>query len=304
MTVLIQHAIDALALGSLFALTTLGIGLIFGIMRLINFAHGDFIMIGGYALIVPSSSAVAVLFIGAWPAPLLVAAICLIIILFALAAERLAFRPLRNADPSVLLITSFALSFFLEHLVLMIYGGRLKGVNLWPNLIEPLVMWGVRIPRLQIITIGVTIVLLVLLGLFLHRTSIGIHMRAASEDFRMARLLGVRANRVIAVAFAISGVLAASVSLLYTTQQGALSFQMGVPLVLFAFVATVVGGMGSLVGAALGGFVVGIASVFFQVILPVGLRPQRDVLVYGLILLILLLRPSGLVRVKSVEEKV
>ena len=304
MTGLVQNAIDALALGSLFALTALGIGLIFGIMRLINFAHGDFIMIGGYALIVPSSAAAATLFIGAWPAPLLVAAICLIIIMVALAAERVAFRPLRRADPSVLLITSFALSFFLEHLVVMIYGGRLKGVNLWPNLIEPLMIWGVRIPRLQIITIGVTIALLVLLILFLRRTAIGVQMRAASEDFRTARLLGVRGNRVIAVAFAISGFLAAAVSLLYVTQQGALSFQMGIPLVLFAFVATVVGGMGSLVGAVLGGFVVGIASVVFQVVLPVALRPQRDVLVYGLVLLILLLRPSGLVRVKSVEEKV
>ena len=304
MTGIIQNAIDALALGSLFALTALGIGLIFGIMRLINFAHGDFIMIGGYALIVPSSAVAATLFIGAWPAPLLVGAVCLIIVLVALAAERLAFRPLRSAEPSVLLITSFALSFFLEHLVVIVYGGRQKGVNLWPELIEPLMVVGLRIPRLQIITIAVTIILLILLVLFLRRTAIGVHMRAASEDFVMARLLGVRANRVIAAAFAISGVLAAAVSLLYVTQQGALKFQMGIPLVLFAFVATVVGGMGSLLGAVLGGFVVGIASVVFQVILPVAERPQRDVLVYGLILLILLLRPAGLVKVKSIEEKV
>ena len=99
----------------------------------------------------------------------------------ALASERLAFRPLRRAAPSVLLITSFALSFFLEHLVIMIYGGRLKAVNLWPELIEPLVLWGVRIPRLQIITIGVTVALLVLLVLFLRRTAIGVQMRAAQR---------------------------------------------------------------------------------------------------------------------------
>ena len=111
MTGLVQNAIDALALGSLYALTALGIGLIFGVMRLINFAHGDLIMIGGYALIVPSSAAAAVAFIGAWPAPAMVAAIVFIVMLFALACERLAFRPLRRADPSVLLITSFALSF-------------------------------------------------------------------------------------------------------------------------------------------------------------------------------------------------
>ena len=163
MTGLVQNAIDALALGSLYALTALGIGLIFGVMRLINFAHGDLIMIGGYALIVPSSAAAAVAFIGAWPAPAMVAAIVFIVMLFALACERLAFRPLRRADPSVLLITSFALSFFLEHLVVMIYGGRVKAVSIWPELLEVLPISGVRIPYLQIVTIGVTIGLLVLL---------------------------------------------------------------------------------------------------------------------------------------------
>jgi len=304
MTGLIQNAIDAIALGSLFALVALGIGLIFGIMRLINFAHGDFIMLGAYALIVPSSAVTASLLIGAWPTPLLIGAICLLVILVALASERLAFRPVRTAAPSVLLITSFALSFFFEHLVIMIYGGRPKAVNLWSGLAEPIVLAGIRIPKLQLITIAVTISLLLLLVLFLKRTPMGVAMRAASEDFRMARLLGVRANRVIAAAFAISGFLAAVVSLLLVAQTGVLSYQMGVPLVLFAFVATVVGGMGSLVGAVLGGFIVGVASVFFQVVLPIDWRPNRDVWVYGMILLILLLRPSGLVKVRSVTERV
>ncbi len=304
MTAFIQNAIDAIALGSLFALTALGIGLIFGVMRLINFAHGDFIMIGAYALIVPSSAVTATMYIGAWPTPLMVAAICLLIILLAIASERLAFRPLRDAQPSVLLITSFALSFFFEHLVIMIYGGRPKAVNIWEGLMESVVISGVRIPELQIITIAVTVTLLLTLMAFLRYTPMGVAIRAASEDFRMARLLGVRANRVIAVAFAISGFLAAVVSLLLVAQTGVLSFHMGIPLVLFAFVATVVGGMGSLAGAVLGGFVVGVASVVFQTALPIELRPNRDVFVYGMVLLILLLRPSGLVKVKSIEEKV
>jgi branched-chain amino acid transport system permease protein len=304
MTAFAQNAIDAIALGSLFALTALGIGLIFGVMRLINFAHGDFIMIGGYALIVPSSAVTATMFIGAWPAPLLVGAICGLVVLLAVASERLAFRPLRGAQPSALLITSFALSFFFEHLVIMVYGGRPKAVNIWQGLVEPVVISGVRIPGLQIITIGVTVTLLLTLVLFLRYTPMGVAIRAASEDFRMARLLGVRANRVIAIAFAISGFLAAVVSLLLVAQTGVLSFHMGVPLVLFAFVATVVGGMGSLAGAVLGGFVVGTASVVFQTALPVEFRPNRDVWVYGMILLILLLRPSGLIKVKSIEEKV
>jgi branched-chain amino acid transport system permease protein len=169
---------------------------------------------------------------------------------------------------------------------------------------DSIIIAGVRIPQLQLITIVVTLVLLVALVLFLKRTAIGVAMRAASEDFLTARLLGIRANYVIAAAFAISGLLAAVVSLLYVAQTSVLSFHMGVPLVLFAFVATVVGGMGSLVGAVLGGFVVGIGSVFFQVILPEAWRSNRDVWVYALVLLILLFRPSGLVKSKSFEEKV
>jgi branched-chain amino acid transport system permease protein len=300
----LQNVIDALSLGSLFALTALGIGLIFGIMRLINFAHGDLITIGAYALIVPSSAVDATMFIGAWPVPAIIAAVCVIVILFAVACERLAFRPLRNANPSVLLIASFALSFFLQNAIIMIYGGRPKGVNLWPSLGESIMLGRVRLQVLQLLTIATTMVLLALLVLFLHRTPIGRQMRAASEDFMMARFLGVRANRVIAAAFAISGFLAAVVSMLYVVQSGNVTFSLGVPLVLAAFVATVIGGMGSLMGAVIGGFVVGAANVFFQIVLPPDLRVDRDACVFALILLILLLRPGGLVKVKSVQERI
>jgi len=304
MSGLLQNLVDAVALGSLYALTALGIGLIFGVMRLINFAHGDFIMVGAFSLVVPSGAATSVLLIGAWPAPLLIAGVSAVVIALAFATERLAFRPLRQAEPSVLLITSFAVSFFLQHAVIAIHGGRPKSANIWPHLMDPVVIAGIRIPQLQLITIAVTLVLLAGLALFLKRTPIGIAMRAASEDFRTAQLLGVRVNRVIAAAFALSGLLAAAVSLLYVAQTGVLSFHMGVPLVLFAFVATVVGGMGSLAGAVAGGFVVGIGSVFFQVVLPEAWRSNRDVWVYALVLLILLLRPSGLIRSKAMEEKV
>ena len=304
MQAVVQNIIDALSLGSLFALTSLGIGLIFGIMRLINFAHGDLIMIGAYALIVPSAAVAPQLFIGAWHPAAAVAAIVLIVILFAVACERLAFRPLRQADPSVLLIASFALSFFFQNLVLLIYEGRPKGVDLWPVLTDPFLLGEIRLPRLQIVMIAATAALLLLLVLFLKRTAIGRQMRAASEDFMMARFLGVRANRVIAAAFAISGLLAAVISLLFVVQNGVLKFDMGVPLVLAAFVGTVVGGMGSLVGAVVGGFVVGVASVFFQIVLPLEMRLNRDAWVYGLILLILLLRPGGIVKVKAVEERI
>ena len=300
----IQNIVDALSLGSLFALTALGIGLIFGIMRLINFAHGDLITLGAYALIVPSTAIDATMYIGAWPAVAIIVAVSAIVVLLAVICERLAFRRLRNAEPSVLLIASFALSFFLQNAIIMVYGARNKGVNLWPELGNAIMVGGVRLQLLQLVIIGMTMLLLVLLALFLRRTPIGRQMRAASEDFMMARFLGVRANRVIAAAFAISGFLAAVVSLLYVVQSGNLNRTMGVPLVLAAFVATVVGGMGSLVGAVLGGFIVGGASVFFQIVLPPEIRLDRDACVYALILVILLLRPTGLIKVKAVQERV
>ena len=187
---------------------------------------------------------------------------------------------------------------------MLIYEGRPKGVDLWPVLTDPFLLGDIRLPRLQIVMIVATAALLLLLVLFLKRTAIGRQMRAASEDFMMARFLGVRANRVIAAAFAISGLLAAVVSLLFVVQNGVLKFDMGVPLVLAAFVGTVVGGMGSLAGAVVGGFVVGVASVFFQIVLPLEMRLNRDAWVYGLILVILLLRPGGIVKVKAVEERI
>jgi branched-chain amino acid transport system permease protein len=300
----IQNIIDALSLGSIYALTALGIGLLFGIMRLINFAHGDLITIGGYALIVPSTAVDATMFIGNWPVVGVVIAVAVIVILFAVACERLAFRPLRNANPSVLLIASFAVSFFLQNAIIMTYGGRPKGVNLWPALGNTIPLGHIRLQSLQLIVIGVTMVLLLALVVLMRRTPIGRHMRAASEDFMMARFLGVRANRVIAAAFAISGLLAAVVSMLYVVQSGTLTYNLGVPLVLAGFVATVIGGMGSLIGAVLGGFLVGAASVFFQIVLPSEIRLDRDACVFALILVILLLRPSGLLKVKSVQERI
>ena len=168
----------------------------------------------------------------------------------------------------------------------MIYGGRPKAVDLWAGLAEPIIVAGIRIPKLQLITIAVTTRLLLVLALFLKRTPSASQMRAAAEDFRMARLLGVRANRVIAVAFAISGFLAAVVSLLLVAQTGMLAYQMGVPLVLFAFVATVIGGMGSLVGAVLGGFIVGVASVCSRPCCRT-LRPFRDAFVFAFVILVL-----------------
>ena len=304
MTVVFQHLIDAISLGSLYALAALGIGLIFGVLRLVNFAHGDFITVGGYALILPSLNPLAVMVVGGFPAPLLVPAIIATVVVLALITEFVVFRPLRTADPSTMMIGAFALSYLIQHVILAVYSSRPKSVNLWPNLNLPLEVAGLRIPQLDIVTITTTLGLMIMFGLFLRHTSHGINMRAASEDFMMARMLGIRASAVIAIAFGMSGALAGIVSLLLVTQTGVLGYQMGLPLLLIAFVSTVIGGMGSLVGAALGGFVVGVVSVLLQATLPIDLRPNRDAFVFLMVILILVFRPQGLIRVKAVEERI
>src|SRR5215472_8668902 len=218
----IQVAVDALSLGSLYALGALGIGLIFGVMRLINFAHGDLITIGAYSLIVPSSAAIPTLFIGDFPWPLLVLGVVTVVVVAALAMERIVFRPIRGADPATLLIASFSLSYFLQYTMLLIYGGRPKGVDVGSALTKQIEFGSVAIAKLDIVTITATIGLMAVLAGFMKWTSIGIQIRAATQDFRMARMLGVRANAVIAGAFAVSGVLAGIVSMLLISRVGAI----------------------------------------------------------------------------------
>jgi branched-chain amino acid transport system permease protein len=188
--------------------------------------------------------------------------------------------------------------------MLMIYGARPKSVDLWSGLNKIIALGGVRVPILQLVLVGVTATLLIALIIFLKKTRYGIQMRAASEDFAMARYLGIKADVVIGLAFAISGILAAAVALLVVAQAGIVSPIMGVNLVIFGFIATVVGGMGSLSGSVVGGMAVGMVSTFLQAYLPPDARTFRDAFVFALVILFLLLRPSGIVRVKALEERV
>jgi branched-chain amino acid transport system permease protein len=300
----LQTTIDAVSLGSLYALAALGIGLLFGILRLINFAQGDFITLGAYALIVPSASVVATMGIGGWQFVPLVIVICLVTVALALLSDRLVFRYLRKANPGSLMVASFALGYVIQNAIPLIYGGRPKAVGLWPNLSHVISFGGLRVPALQLLIIGVTVALLLTLVVFLERTRYGVQMRAAAEDFAMARYIGVRADRVIAMAFAISGMLAGVVSLLFVAQTGILSPAMGINVVLFAFISTVIGGMGSLTGAVIGGLLVGITSSFLQAYLPADIRLFRDALLFLLVIVVLLVRPNGIVRVSALDERV
>ncbi len=290
----LQLFFDALALGGIYAIAALGIALIFGVMKLVNFAHGQFIACAVFALILPSTDAMAVLGLGRLPALVLVPVMLAFGAGLALLAEALVFRPMRNASPVALMVGSFALGVALQNLLLVLYGGRPKAVSLWAELGHPVQVGPAEVPLLQLIVIAAVLAILLGLAVMLRRTRIGLEMRAAAEDFAMARMLGVRANRVISGAFALSGGLAAVVALVLVAQTGVADVRMGGQIMLVAFIATVVGGMGSLSGAVAAGLGIGAVSALLQAGLPAEARPFRDAFLYGGVILVLLFRPQGL----------
>ena len=304
MTALLQILFDALSLGSLYALGALGIALIFGVMRLVNFAHGDYISFCVFAMLWPSIDAAAIVFAGKLPTYLLVPLILLIGAGLSVLSEIVVFRRFRNANPATMMIASFALGFVIKYFLLMLYSSRPKSIDLWSNLSQQVEIMGARIPPLQVITIVVTIAILLALTAFLKRTRFGLEMRAAAENFTMARMLGVRANMVIMMAFAVSGMLAAAIGLILVTQTGTVDINMGANLMLVAFVATVIGGLGSLPGAVIAGYLIGAATVLMQVVLPPDARPFRDAFVYGAVIVMLIWRPNGLFSSKAAKQRV
>jgi branched-chain amino acid transport system permease protein len=293
-TEVIQNIINALSLGSLYALIALGMALIFGIMRLVNFAHGELLTVGGYFLVLAAGP----------PWPVLLLASLVVVAVFALGMERVAFRPVRNADAATLLVTSFAVSFFIQNLAMLIFGPLPRTTTVSQELIKSWSIGDVSIARRDVLTMVATAVLLTLLGMFLTRTRLGVQMRAAAEDFRMAQVLGVKANTVIATAFAMSGMLAGIGAYLLVAQTGQVSYDMGSNPVLYAFVATVLGGMGSLRGAVLGGYVFGAIFVALQSYLPLELRPYRDAFAFAAVIAMLLVRPQGLIVSRSTMTRI
>lgn len=290
----LQHILDAINIGGLYAMMALGIGLIFGIMRLINFAHGEMVMAGGYAM-----GMLATL-----PAPMVIVLSLAIVIVLALVIEQGAFRPLRGQDPATLLVASFAVSYFLQNVTVMIFGARPMPFTFAPKLAETVEIAGLRLPLLQFVSLGLMVLALAGVAFLLKRTALGIELRASAEDVVTARLSGIKVNRVIAFAFVMSAVLAWTVSLIYSAQIGQLSPAMGVRPLIIGFVATILGGLGSLSGAALGGFVVGAISVLLDAALPASLRPFREAFLFSLVFVILVVRPEGLVRVRALQERV
>lgn len=294
MTELAQNLIDALALGSLYALIALGVTLVYAVMDMMNFAHGEFIMLSAYALY-----ALAGLPFGVAAGGALVTGV-----LIAVAAERVAFRPVRRADLSAQLVTSLAVATILQSSIVAAVDARPQSVATPTFISESTQLGAVSVPNLEFLTLALTAVVLGGLGWLLYRTPAGLAMRAAAENFEMARLLGVRADRVIALSFAVSGALAAAVGVLMVMQTGQVSPTMGLTPVLVGFVAVTIGGFGRMLGAVLGGLLLGIVSSMLGAYLPAGLLPFRDAIVFSLPIAILIFRPHGLLGTATGEARV
>jgi branched-chain amino acid transport system permease protein len=292
----LQFLINALSLGGLYALMALGLALIYGILRLVNFAYGELVMVGGYSL----------LLLGAGPLPwIIVAALSvLMVIVTSLLLERVAFRPVRSASPTTMLITSFAVSTLLQNSAILFISPRHKAVPTPAFFTENIALGGLLISKSNVLSLVVSLAMLGLLTLFLRRTVLGSALRAAADDFVMTRLLGVRANQVIATAFAISGCLAGVVSLFWIGRLGSVVPFVGLTPVLIAFVAAVIGGLESLTGAVVGGYLLGFLTVGLQLLLPQELLDYRQAFVFLVVILVLLFRPQGLIRGTYATERV
>jgi branched-chain amino acid transport system permease protein len=287
MSLVVQQFINAASLGGIYALLALGLAIVFSVMGMVNFAHGEIMTLGGYAMWFVTTQ------FGA-PLPVTFAAAVLTGMVAALVMERVAFRPVRRASGVTMLLTSFAVSIVLQVVFQNVISPRPKGVQLPAALSQAIPVLGVSVGIIQLTAIVMVLLSLGLLTLFLRRTTIGISMRAAAQDFSVARLMGIRADAVIAIAFALSGLLAGVASFLWVAQHGSVEPAMGLTPVIKAFIAAVLGGLGSLPGAVVGGFVLGFIEIMLQAWLPQAALPFTDAITLLIVVGILLWRPNGL----------
>lgn len=285
---LVQYLISSFSLGGLYALMTLGLVVVYGILRLINFAYGELVMVAGYGLLLFGNTDLA------WP---LVAFLSILsAIIAAVIMERVAFRPVRFGSANTMLITSFAVSTLLQNVTLLAISPRPQAVRLPSFFVESIMVGDLRLRIVDLASIVVSVLALIILTVLVRRTTIGIALRAAADDFTMTRLLGVRANLLISVAFAISGLLAGIVAIFWVGRSSLVEPAVGLQPVLIAFIAAVVGGMENLKGAVLGGYLLGFLWVGLQTWLPQSMLDYRNAVLFGIVIVILLIRPEGLIR--------
>ncbi len=295
MVILLQALISGLSLGSIYALIALGYTMVYGIAKMLNFAHGDVIMVGAYTVIVSLVNL-------RLPGYLAVITAVVFCALLGITIEFLAYRPLRKSTPLAVLITAIGVSYFLQNLALIIFGSIAKPFDPEKKLfnLEKLKLGSLEISGITVLTLVVTAVIMVVLTIFINTTKVGKAMRAVSEDKEAAELMGISVNKTITVTFAIGSALAAVASIFYGATYIYIKPTTGAMPGIKAFTAAVFGGIGSIPGAMLGGICLGLIEQLAKTyISPL----WSDAIVFGVLVLVLVIKPTGLLG-KKISEKV
>ena len=304
MSQFLQQMVNGLTLGSLYGLIAIGYTMVFGIIGMINFAHGDVYMIGAFIAVTAFTLLAAA---GVTSVPLTLAIVLVVAVVFTSfygrAVERVAYRPLRGSTRLAPLISAIGMSIFLQNAVQLTQGARLKTV---PQLVTGGIEIGgpgsaidVRISSMQLLIVGVTIVAMLAFTWLITRTSFGRQQRACEQDRVMARILGIDVDRTISLTFMIGAALAAVAGVMVTAYYGVVDFYIGFVAGIKAFTAAVLGGIGSLPGAMLGGLIIGLVEAFYATYFS---AEYKDVAVFAVLILVLVFRPSGLLGRADVEK--
>lgn len=294
MAELLQNLIDGLGRGSIYALLALGVAVVFGIMHLLNFAHGELITIPGYLTYWA--------FTHGWNWWAVVPLILVSAVVSSLLIEKIAFSRVRGAQDFTLLLTSFGVHFIVSAGFLLYIGGSVKSINRPGWLADTVAVGSLNLEVFDLLVIAVTIVVLAATSWLLNRTMFGLALRAAADDFDTARLMGVKSDSVIRGAFALSGFLAGIAGIFWLMRAGSVTPTAGIDPMLKGVLAALIGGLGSLRGAVLGGLVLGLAEVLLRSWLPEGIQNLTTGFVFVLIALLFIFKPGGLLAVPQVER--
>ena len=289
MEIIFSTLINGLSLGGIYAMIALGYTMVYGIAKMLNFAHGDVIMIGGYLIFVFMATNNPIL------AVILSVVGC---VLLGITIEKVAYKPLRGASPLAVLITAIGVSYLLQSLAQIIFGSANKMVTVYE--FGAIKLFGATIQISALVTLAVTVVVMIVLTLFVKYTRMGRAMIAVSEDKSAAQLMGINVNAIITVTFAIGSALAALAGLFYLLKAPAVSNTMGAMPGIKAFTAAVIGGIGSIPGAMLGGILLGVVeSISYKI---AAIAPYTDAIEFSILIIILLVRPTGFLGKKRREK--
>lgn len=290
----LQHLVNALSLGSLYALIAIGYTMVYGILRLINFAHGDVFMLGGYF----AFYMVTLALLPWWIAfPLAIACTALL----GIGLERVAYKPLRDSPKISIMISAIGASFLIENLATVVFGGRPKGFTV-PALFNQVLQFGsISVVSVSVIIPVFTFAILGILLWIVQKTKTGMAMRAVSTDLDAARLQAIDVNRIVSFTFGLGSLLAALGGILWSLKYPQLNPTMGIMPGLKCFIAAVLGGIGNIMGAVLGGFLLGLIEIMIIAFLP-DLTGYRDAFAFIALILVLLLKPAGLLGKNQVEK--